>query len=83
MLEALEIVHEDRSVGVITLCGEGPLAFCSGGDQTVRGNAGYIGDDGVPRLNILDVQRKIRTLPKPVRGPLLSRRSRRSESAIE
>lgn len=66
MLEAFEIVHEDRDVGVIILCGEGPLAFCSGGDQKVRGDAGYIGDDGVPRLNILDVQRKIRTIPKPV-----------------
>ncbi|GAA5144194.1 1,4-dihydroxy-2-naphthoyl-CoA synthase [Prosthecobacter algae] len=66
MLVALDILHEDREVGVIILCGEGPLAFCSGGDQKVRGDAGYIGDDGVPRLNILDVQRKIRTLPKPV-----------------
>jgi len=66
MLEAFDIVHEDRDVGVIILCGEGPLAFCSGGDQKVRGDAGYVGDDGVPRLNILDVQRKIRTLPKPV-----------------
>jgi naphthoate synthase len=66
MLEAFDIVHEDRDVGVIILCGEGPLAFCSGGDQKVRGEAGYVGDDGVPRLNILDVQRKIRTIPKPV-----------------
>lgn len=66
MLVALDLLHEDRDVGVIILCGEGPLAFCSGGDQKVRGDAGYIGDDGVPRLNILDVQRKIRTLPKPV-----------------
>ncbi|MCA1964635.1 MAG: 1,4-dihydroxy-2-naphthoyl-CoA synthase, partial [Prosthecobacter sp.] len=66
MLIALEILHEDPDVGVIILCGEGPLAFCSGGDQKVRGDAGYVGDDGVPRLNILDVQRKIRTLPKPV-----------------
>lgn len=66
MLIALEILHEDPDVGVIILCGEGPLAFCSGGDQKVRGDAGYIGEDGVPRLNILDVQRKIRTLPKPV-----------------
>ncbi|MCB1276867.1 1,4-dihydroxy-2-naphthoyl-CoA synthase [Prosthecobacter sp.] len=66
MLEAFDIVHEDRDVGVIILCGEGHLAFCSGGDQKVRGDAGYIGDDGVPRLNILDVQRKIRTIPKPV-----------------
>jgi len=66
MLEAFEIVHDDREVGAIILCGEGPLAFCSGGDQKVRGDAGYIGEDGVPRLNILDVQRKIRTIPKPV-----------------
>lgn len=66
MLIALEMLHEDPDVGVIILCGEGPLAFCSGGDQKVRGDAGYIGDDGVPRLNILDVQRKIRTLPKPI-----------------
>jgi naphthoate synthase len=66
MLEAFEIVHEDREVGVIILTGEGPLAFCSGGDQKVRGDAGYIGEDGIPRLNILDVQKKIRGLPKPV-----------------
>ena len=66
MLIALEMLHEDPDVGVIILCGEGPLAFCSGGDQKVRGDAGYIGEDGVPRLNILDVQRKIRTIPKPV-----------------
>jgi naphthoate synthase len=66
MLIALEILHEDPDVGVIILCGEGPLAFCSGGDQKVRGDAGYIGEDGVPRLNILDVQRKLRTLPKPI-----------------
>lgn len=66
MLHALDVAHEDPEVGVVILTGEGPLAFCSGGDQKVRGEAGYIGDDGVPRLNILDVQRKIRTLPKPV-----------------
>ena len=66
MLIALEMLHEDPDVGVIILCGEGPLAFCSGGDQKVRGDAGYIGEDGVPRLNILDVQRKLRTLPKPI-----------------
>jgi naphthoate synthase len=44
----------------------GDLAFCSGGDQRVRGDGGYVGDDGVPRLNVLDLQRQIRTLPKPV-----------------
>ncbi len=48
------------------LTGEGREAFCSGGDQKVRGHAGYVGSDGVPRLNILDVQKQIRQLPKPV-----------------
>ena len=66
MLEAFEIVHEDPDVGVIILTGEGEKAFCSGGDQKVRGDAGYVGSDGVPRLNILDVQKKIRGIPKPV-----------------
>lgn len=66
LLVALDLAHEDPKVGVIILTGEGEKAFCSGGDQKVRGHAGYIGEDGVPRLNILDVQRKIRTLPKPV-----------------
>jgi naphthoate synthase len=66
LLRSLELAHEDPEVGVIILTGAGDLAFCSGGDQKVRGHAGYIGTDGVPRLNILDVQRKIRTLPKPV-----------------
>lgn len=66
MLIALEMAHEDPAVGVVVLTGEGDLAFCSGGDQKVRGHAGYVGDDGVPRLNILDVQKKIRQMPKPV-----------------
>lgn len=66
LLVALELAHEDAKVGVIILTGEGDLAFCSGGDQKVRGHAGYIGADGVPRLNILDVQKKIRGLPKPI-----------------
>jgi naphthoate synthase len=66
MLKALDLAHEDPDIGVIILTGAGDLAFCSGGDQKVRGHAGYVGEDGVPRLNILDVQRKIRTLPKPV-----------------
>ncbi|MGE9271453.1 MAG: 1,4-dihydroxy-2-naphthoyl-CoA synthase, partial [Verrucomicrobiales bacterium] len=66
MLIALEMAHENPQVGVIILTGEGDLAFCSGGDQKVRGHAGYVGDDGVPRLNILDVQKKIRQMPKPV-----------------
>ena len=66
MLQAFDLAHQDPSVGVIILCGEGPLAFCSGGDQKVRGHAGYVGDDGIPRLNVLDLQKKIRSLPKPV-----------------
>ncbi len=57
---------EDPQVGVIVLTGKGDLAFCSGGDQRVRGDAGYVGADGVPRLNVLELQRFIRTLPKPV-----------------
>jgi naphthoate synthase len=64
--EAFHILREDSEVGVIILCGEGKEAFCSGGDQKVRGHAGYVGNDGVPRLNILDVQKQIRFMPKPV-----------------
>ncbi len=64
--DAFEIARENPGVGVVILTGEGPDAFCSGGDQKVRGHAGYVGDDGVPRLNILDVQKQIRQLPKPV-----------------
>lgn len=66
MLVAFDLAHEDPQVGVVILTGAGDLAFCSGGDQKVRGHAGYVGDDGIPRLNILDVQKKIRSLPKPV-----------------
>ncbi|MFO1313953.1 MAG: 1,4-dihydroxy-2-naphthoyl-CoA synthase [Burkholderiales bacterium] len=58
--------RDDADIGVIVLTGQGPDAFCSGGDQRVRGAGGYIGGDGVPRLNVLDLQRQIRTLPKPV-----------------
>ncbi len=64
--DAFLAAREDASIGVIILTGEGPDAFCSGGDQRIRGHAGYVGDDGVPRLNVLDLQRQIRTLPKPV-----------------
>ena len=66
LLRAFDLAHEDPSVGVIILTGEGDQAFCSGGDQSVRGHAGYIDGDGVPRLNVLDLQKKIRSLPKPV-----------------
>ena len=66
MSRAMEDARDDGDVGVVILTGEGPLAFCSGGDQRVRGNGGYVGADGIPRLNVLDFQRQIRTLPKPV-----------------
>jgi naphthoate synthase len=63
---AFEICREDEEIGVIILTGEGKEAFCSGGDQKVRGHAGYVGKDGVPRLNVLDLQKSIRSMPKPV-----------------
>jgi len=71
MFEALNNAHEDPLIGVVLLTGYGPAkdgkyAFCSGGDQSIRGDQGYVGSDGVPRLNILDVQKKIRSMPKPV-----------------
>ncbi|MCC6998766.1 MAG: 1,4-dihydroxy-2-naphthoyl-CoA synthase [Deltaproteobacteria bacterium] len=58
--------RDDADIGVVILTGAGDQAFCSGGDQRVRGHGGYVGADGVPRLNVLDLQRQIRTLPKPV-----------------
>lgn len=64
--EAFADAREDTSVGVIILTGAGDLAFCSGGDQKVRGDSGYKDASGVHRLNVLDLQRQIRTLPKPV-----------------
>ena len=69
--DALIDAREDLSIGVVLLTGAGPhsdgkYAFCSGGDQSVRGHAGYVGGDGVPRLNILDVQKLIRSMPKVV-----------------
>ena len=66
MIDAMNVAREDPEVGVVILTGVGTEAFCSGGDQRVRGNAGYVGDDKVPRLNVLDLQKAIRTLPKPV-----------------
>jgi naphthoate synthase len=66
MSAAFEDAREDSEVGVVVLTGEGNQAFCSGGDQRIRGQQGYVGKDGVPRLNVLDLQRQIRSLPKPV-----------------
>ncbi|MEL6582045.1 MAG: 1,4-dihydroxy-2-naphthoyl-CoA synthase [Cyanobacteria bacterium J06621_12] len=69
MYDAFVDAREDRAVGVILLTGAGPhtdgkYAFCAGGDQSIRGKAGYIDDDGTPRLNVLDLQRLIRSMPK-------------------
>lgn len=66
MEDAFTICRNDEEIGVVILTGEGKEAFCSGGDQKVRGDEGYVGQDGVPRLNVLDLQKQIRSLPKPV-----------------
>jgi naphthoate synthase len=71
MVDAFSDAREDQAIGVVFLTGAGPhtdgeYAFCSGGDQSIRGHAGYVGDDGVPRLNVLDLQRLIRSMPKVV-----------------
>lgn len=71
MYDAVADAREDQEIGVILLTGKGPAkdgkyAFCSGGDQRIRGDKGYIGGDGVPRLNVLDLQKLIRSIPKPV-----------------
>jgi len=66
MISAMEICREDAEIAVVVLTGEGGQAFCSGGDQSVRGHGGYVGVDTVPRLNVLDLQKLIRSIPKPV-----------------
>jgi naphthoate synthase len=66
LIDAFGRARDDSAIGVVILTGEGGEAFCSGGDQRVRGEAGYVGGDGVPRLNVLDLQKAIRSLPKPV-----------------
>ena len=66
MRDALDDARMDESIGAIILTGEGDKAFCSGGDQGVRGDAGYIGESGTPRLNVLDLQREMRACPKPI-----------------
>jgi naphthoate synthase len=66
MIDAMNICREDAEIGVIFISGEGGKAFCSGGDQGVRGHGGYVGADATPRLNVLDLQKIIRSIPKPV-----------------
>ncbi|MFN3403624.1 MAG: 1,4-dihydroxy-2-naphthoyl-CoA synthase [Cytophagaceae bacterium] len=66
MSDAMELARQNTDVGVVILTGEGGKAFCSGGDQSVRGHGGYVGQDQVPRLNVLDLQKQIRSIPKPV-----------------
>jgi naphthoate synthase len=71
LADAFDMARDDPDVGVVVLTGEGPDAFCSGGDQRIRGDDGYLGDDevarrGIGRLNVLDLQVQIRRLPKPV-----------------
>lgn len=73
MIEAFSDARDDTTIGVVLLTGKNPqtdgkFAFCSGGDQKIRGDqvGGYVGTDGVPRLNVLDLQRLIRTMPKVV-----------------
>lgn len=66
MLDAMRICREDNSIRVVILTGAGDKAFCSGGDQHYKGHGGYIDADGTPRLNVLDLHKAIRSLPKPV-----------------
>lgn len=66
MLDAFDVCRERPDIGVVILTGVGDKAFCSGGDQNVKGIGGYVDDNGVPRLNVLDLHKKIRSLPKPV-----------------
>jgi naphthoate synthase len=66
MIDAMNICRERGDIGVVVFTGEGDKAFCSGGDQNVKGIGGYIGEDGVPRLNVLDLHKLIRSIPKPV-----------------
>lgn len=64
--KAFDLIRDDSTLGVAILTGAGDKAFCSGGDQRVRGHGGYVGTDEVPRLNVLDLQKQIRSLPIPV-----------------
>lgn len=66
MSDAMNICREDQAIDVVVISGEGGKAFCSGGDQSVRGDGGYVDEDNVPRLNVLDLQKQIRSIPKVV-----------------
>ncbi len=66
MIEAMNYCRDSQEISTIILTGEGDKAFCSGGDQHAKNIGGYIGKDGVPRLNVLDLQKIIRSIPKPV-----------------
>ena len=66
LIRAFDVARDDPTVGVVVLTGEGPDAFCSGGDQKIRGDDGYVDEQGIGRLNVLDLQIQIRRLPKPV-----------------
>lgn len=66
LIKVFEDAHEDPGIGVVLLRGAGEKAFCSGGDQRYRGKGGYVGGDKVPRLNVLELQKLIRYMPKPV-----------------
>lgn len=66
MIDAMNICRDSLDIQIIILTGEGDKAFCSGGDQNVRGHGGYVGKDTVPRLNVLDLQKQIRSIPKAV-----------------
>ena len=66
MLEAMDVCRERNDIDIVVFTGAGDKAFCSGGDQNVKGVGGYVGEDGVPRLNVLDLHKRIRELPKPV-----------------
>jgi naphthoate synthase len=66
LIDAFNLIRDDSSVGVVLFTGQGDKAFCSGGDQRFRGHGGYVGEDQIPRLNVLDLQRQIKALPKPV-----------------
>ena len=66
MIEAMDIAKEKQDIRTVILTGKGNKAFCSGGDQNIKGKGGYIGKDGIPRLNVLDLHKRIREIPKPV-----------------